>query len=167
MYQRRGSFPAAHVRPPSMGDDPAARHSGHVRIFEAMIPAKCGKVSNRSDWLPVGVDKSVMRLDELALANAILMSPPLVRLQFALALPQPVHAGKIQTVAAAKVVQIGDRQGVAIGVTETLPSQADPVSATCRMRINVETNAAVVTSRPLNPCWFRFQQLALFHVLQH
>jgi hypothetical protein len=61
-----------------MGQDSAARHGSHVRVVEAVVPAKRGKVTNGSNGLSARIDEPIMRLDEFALSNAVHMRPALV-----------------------------------------------------------------------------------------
>jgi hypothetical protein len=62
-----------------------------MSIVESTFSAEGGKIPDRPDRLPVGIDKSLMDLDVFADAYAVGVRPALVRLELAFALRQSVH----------------------------------------------------------------------------
>jgi len=148
------SFPTTHVCPSSMRNYSAAGDSGHMTILESVHPAERCEVANGSDGLSIWIDESIMRLDELALPDAIRVGPSFVRLQLALAFRQSVHAGEVKVLAAAELVQISDDYGLAVRVTKALPRESKALSTARCMQIDVKPDIWIYASSALNPALF-------------
>jgi hypothetical protein len=144
----------------------AACHRSHVGRFEPTISAERGEIPNRCSGSPLRIDEPVVRLDELALPDAVYVRPSLVRLQLADTLRQSVHGGKIQAITAAKIRQIDDRYEIACGVAKAGPGSPNPVARGRRLQLYVETDATVGTPRQLNPTLLSDEQSRRLHMFE-
>lgn len=84
------------IRPTTMANQPSMRDSHHMSLVKSMRTAECREVSNGADDASLRIDESIVRFGVRALAYAVLMCPPLVRFQLALALSQPNHRWRIE-----------------------------------------------------------------------
>jgi hypothetical protein len=94
------------VRPPTVADDPSVCYGHHVCLIEPVLAAEFREIDDRRRGRSARVDKAIVAFDIVALADAVLMCPSLVRLEFAHAFCEPMHGREVQTVLTAKFVEI-------------------------------------------------------------